>query len=71
MKLKTLRILGMVTGLAACSSSTNIDMSERNRYDYDDFLDISLTPQEYKMSRVGCFTDADSWMGFTLPERDK
>lgn len=58
-------------GLAACSSSAKMDISERNRYDYDGLLDISLTPQEYKMRRVGCFTDAGSWMGFTLPERDK
>lgn len=71
MKLKTLILTGMMTALAACSSSTKIDLSERDRYDYDGLLDISLTPQEYKMRRVGCFTDAGSWMGFTLPERDK
>ena len=71
MKLKTLILTGMMTALAACSSSTKIDLSERDRYDYDGLLDISLTPQEYKMRRVGSFTDAGSWMGFTLPERDK
>ena len=71
MKLKTLILTGMMTALAACSSSTKIDLSEGDRYDYDGLLDISLTPQEYKMRRVGCFTDAGSWMGFTLPERDK
>lgn len=71
MKLSTIILSGMMTGLAACSSPSEMNISEKNRYDFANLLDISLTPQEYKMHRVGCFTDAGSWMGFTIPEKEK
>lgn len=42
-----------------------------NRYHYSELLDISLTPTEYKLNEKGCFTDAGSWMGFTIPQNNK
>ena len=39
------------------------------RYDFGDIIDIVLTPDS-TVRRAGCFTDAGSWMGFTLPQRD-
>lgn len=41
-----------------------------SRYDFPDILDIQVTPDK-QPTVVGCFTDAGSWMGFTIPEKDK
>ena len=40
------------------------------RYGFPDIIDISLTPDP-TVRKAGCFTDAGSWMGFTLPQRDR
>ena len=40
------------------------------RYEFGDILNIALTPDS-TVRRAGCFTDAGSWMGFTIPETDK
>lgn len=40
------------------------------RYGFPDIIDITLTPDS-TVRKAGCFTDAGSWMGFTLPQRDR
>ena len=40
------------------------------RYGFPGIIDISLTPDS-TVRKAGCFTDAGSWMGFTLPYRDR
>lgn len=69
--IKTLLLSGIISGFAACTTTSPKDMSyDRNRYEFNDILDIRLTPDS-TVSRVGCFTDAGSWMGFTLPQSDR
>lgn len=59
----------LLAGLAA-SCTTDPASTTEKRYDYPDILDIAYTPDTLHRCR-GWFTDAGSWMGFTLPERDK
>ena len=63
-------IAGMVAGCLACSRSAQKMPPNSTRYEFGDILNIALTPDS-TVRRAGCFTDAGSWMGFTIPETDK
>ena len=53
---------------AACNpASENIPTGKR--YEFNNILDIAYTPDTLTRCR-GWFTDAGSWMGFTLPQKD-
>lgn len=53
---------------AACNpASENIPTGKRN--EFNNILDIAYTPDTLTRCR-GWFTDAGSWMGFTLPQKD-
>lgn len=54
--------------LSSCNSKKAVE--SRTRYNFANIININLTP-EGKTKQTGCFTDAGSWMGFTLPEKDK
>ncbi|ULB34538.1 MULTISPECIES: MGH1-like glycoside hydrolase domain-containing protein [Proteiniphilum] len=43
---------------------------ERKRYQFENIFDIAYTPDSLK-NAIGWFTDAGSWMGFTIPEDKK
>lgn len=58
----------LIAGVAACQSGSKT-ITEK-RYAFDNILDIAYTPDTLHRC-YGWFTDAGSWMGFTLPEKDK
>lgn len=58
----------LVAGITACDSGSKSN-TER-RYTFNNILDIAYTPDTLHRC-TGWFTDAGSWMGFTLPEKDK
>ncbi len=68
--IKTLLISGLAAGATACSQPTQETFLNHTRYDYANIVDISLTPDS-TVRRAGCFTDAGSWMGFTIPQADR
>ena len=71
MKYKFIRILCftlLAAGIAACTPG--MKSTAEKRYAFADILDISYTPDTLHRC-YGWFTDAGSWMGFTLPERDR
>lgn len=64
-------LLGLAAGISACTTGSRQNMAqERNRYEFSNILNIALTPDS-TVHRAGCFTDAGSWMGFTIPQQDK
>lgn len=63
-----LALLSLIASLIACNKSedaTRIGI----RYLYDNIFDISYTPNNENRA-TGWFTDAGSWMGFTIPQND-
>ena len=57
----------LVAGLTACTSGNK--KTAEQRYTFNNILDIAYTPDT--LTRCGgWFTDAGSWMGFTLPQKD-
>ena len=73
MKKNTIKVLllGLAAGISACTTGSRQNMAqERNRYEFSNILNIALTPDS-TVHRAGCFTDAGSWMGFTIPQQDK
>ena len=71
MKYKFIRILCftlLAAGIAACTPG--MKSTTEKRYTFADILDISYTPDTLHRC-YGWFTDAGSWMGFTLPERQQ
>lgn len=56
----------LVAGLTACNSGSK-KIAEQ-RYTFNNILDIAYTPDTLHRC-YGWFTDAGSWMGFTLPEK--
>jgi len=54
--------------LSSCTSTVKEDNIGR-RYEFNQIVDISFTPEQGKKCR-GWFTDAGSWMGFTSPEKN-
>lgn len=68
--LKTWLFSSLIAGLSACTQTTQEPHTDDLRYNFGNILNISLTPDS-TVRRAGCFTDAGSWMGFTLPQTDK
>ena len=66
---KILLVSCLATSITACSPTTQEAHTDL-RYEFGNILNISLTPDS-TVRRAGCFTDAGSWMGFTIPETDK
>ncbi len=59
--------LSLVAGCISCNQAP-ADNSSNLRYQFPQILDISYTPGASKPCQ-GWFTDAGSWIGFTLPEK--
>ncbi|WP_373732371.1 MGH1-like glycoside hydrolase domain-containing protein, partial [Bacteroides heparinolyticus] len=55
-------------GLASCTSEAQ--STQQRRYAFNNILDIAYTPDTLHRCH-GWFTDAGSWMGFTLPEKEQ
>lgn len=68
--IKAFLFSGLLAGLAACGQTQQDSHGNDIRYRFGGILDISLTPDS-TVRRAGCFTDAGSWMGFTIPQADK
>ncbi|MDH6305392.1 putative isomerase [Parabacteroides sp. PF5-5] len=64
-KLFILFCLGLVTACQITQQTPN-----RKAYEFDNILDISYTPDKQTRCR-GWFSDAGSWYGFTIPQKDK
>ncbi|ADV42528.1 MGH1-like glycoside hydrolase domain-containing protein [Bacteroides helcogenes] len=58
----------LATGITACT--LDITSTAEKRYTFNNILDIAYTPDTLHQC-YGWFTDAGSWMGFTLPEKGK
>lgn len=63
----TISIMILITGLTSCNQNMT-ESSSGIRYQYPQILDITYTPNNKSQCR-GWFTDAGSWIGFTLPEK--
>lgn len=60
-------LLFLMAGFTACSQKSKL--AGEKRYDFPDILDIAFTPDGERRC-YGWFTDAGSWMGFTIPEKE-
>ena len=71
MRNKLLTLACLLTGFISlpAGASTNADAAGK-RYAFTNILDVRYTPDTLHRCR-GWFTDAGSWMGFTIPETDK
>ena len=56
----------LVIGLTSCDNHSKPNL----RHQFPQILDIAYTPDSIESCR-GWFTDAGSWMGFTLPEKEQ
>lgn len=65
---KLLSLLLVAAGITACA--TGGQSKTEKRYDFPNILDIAYTPDTLHRC-YGWFTDAGSWMGFTLPEKSQ
>ena len=63
----TIYITLLVAGITACTSGSK--NTAEKRYTFNNILDIAYTPDTLHRC-YGWFTDAGSWMGFTLPEKE-
>ncbi|RHE93167.1 MGH1-like glycoside hydrolase domain-containing protein [Bacteroides intestinalis] len=63
----TICITLLVAGIIACTSGSK--NTAEKRYTFNNILDIAYTPDTLHRC-YGWFTDAGSWMGFTLPEKE-
>ena len=70
--IKALLLSGVVAGFTACGQSAD-KVSNDTRYEFGNILNISYTPDSagYHRGYRGLFTDAGSWMGFTIPQAEK
>ncbi|WP_455666692.1 MGH1-like glycoside hydrolase domain-containing protein [Phocaeicola sp.] len=68
---KIILLAAVVAGFftASCTPDTE-NTPTGKRYEFNNILDIAYTPDTLTRCR-GWFTDAGSWMGFTLPQKDK
>ncbi len=57
----------LVLGFTACDQSSH-SVEESKRYQFEKLFDIAYTPDTETRAN-GWFTDAGSWMGFTIPEK--
>lgn len=66
---KTILLAAAVTGITAACNPAGENIPTGKRYEFSNILDIAYTPDTLTRCR-GWFTDAGSWMGFTLPQKD-
>lgn len=67
---KTILLATVAAGFISSCSPTAENPDTGKRYEFTNILDIAYTPDTLTRCR-GWFTDAGSWMGFTLPQKDK
>lgn len=66
---KIILLAAAVTGLTSACTPAAESIPTGKRYEFANILDIAYTPDTLTRCR-GWFTDAGSWMGFTLPQKD-
>lgn len=66
---KIILLAAAVTGITAACNPASENIPTGKRYEFSNILDIAYTPDTLTRCR-GWFTDAGSWMGFTLPQKD-
>ena len=62
-------LTAVVAGFTAACNPASENIPTGKRYEVNNILDIAYTPDTLTRCR-GWFTDAGSWMGFTLPQKD-
>lgn len=62
-------LTAVVAGFIAACNPASENIPTGKRYEFNNILDIAYTPDTLTRCR-GWFTDAGSWMGFTLPQKD-
>ena len=63
---KIILLTAVVAGLTTACTPAGENIPTGKRYEFNNILDIAYTPDT--LTRCGgWFTDAGSWMGFTLP----
>lgn len=62
-------LTAVVAGFTATCNPASENIPTGKRYEFNNILDIAYTPDTLTRCR-GWFTDAGSWMGFTLPQKD-
>lgn len=66
---KIILLTAVVAGLTTARTPAGENIPTGKRYEFNNILDITYTPDT--LTRCGgWFTDAGSWMGFTLPQKD-
>ena len=66
---KIILLTAVVAGLTPACTPAGENTPTGKRYEFNNILDITYTPDT--LTRCGgWFTDAGSWMGFTLPQKD-
>lgn len=66
---KIILLTAVVAGLTTAYTPAGENIPTGKRYEFNNILDITYTPDT--LTRCGgWFTDAGSWMGFTLPQKD-
>lgn len=66
---KIILLTAVVAGLTMACTPAGENTPTGKRYEFNNILDITYTPDT--LTRCGgWFTDAGSWMGFTLPQKD-
>ena len=66
---KIILLTAVVAGLTTACTPAGENIPTGKRYEFNNILDIAYTPDT--LTRCGgWFTDAGSWMGFTLPQKD-
>lgn len=66
---KIILLTAVVAGFTAACNPASENIPTGKRYEFNNILDIAYTPDT--LTRCGgWFTDAGSWMGFTLPQKD-
>jgi len=66
---KIILLTAVVAGFTAACNPASENIPTGKRYEFNNILDITYTPDT--LTRCGgWFTDAGSWMGFTLPQKD-
>lgn len=66
---KIILLTAVVASLTTACTPAGENIPTGKRYEFNNILDITYTPDT--LTRCGgWFTDAGSWMGFTLPQKD-
>lgn len=66
---KIILLTAVVAGFTAACNPASENIPTGKRYEFNNILDIAYTPDTLTRCQ-GWFTDAGSWMGFTLPQKD-